>query len=69
MTEEHAAPERLEVGHVDLREDAPSSYDGVAAVLWVPDPEQRHGWREFYVRKPGGPGGPEKPGGGKWGFG
>lgn len=22
----------------------------VKAVLWVPDPEQRHGWREYYVR-------------------
>lgn len=20
------------------------------AVLWVPDPEQRHGWREVYVK-------------------
>jgi hypothetical protein len=20
------------------------------AVLWVPDPEQRHGWREYYVK-------------------
>lgn len=20
--------------------------------LWVPDPEQRHGWREFYVAHP-----------------
>lgn len=22
-----------------------------AGVLWVPDPEQRHWWREFYVRR------------------
>lgn len=22
---------------------------GTAATLWVPDPEQRHGWREYYV--------------------
>lgn len=22
-----------------------------AAVLWVPDPEQRSGWREFYVQR------------------
>ena len=21
-------------------------------VLWLPDPEQRHGWREWYCRKP-----------------
>lgn len=27
--------------------------DKPAGVLWVPDPEQRHGWREFYVDKPG----------------
>jgi hypothetical protein len=24
-----------------------------AGVLWVPDPEQRHGWREVYIDKPG----------------
>ena len=30
---------------------------GVASCLWLPDPEQRNGWREFYiyrdVQKPG----------------
>ncbi len=26
--------------------------DHPACVLWVPDPEQRHGWREVYVDKP-----------------
>lgn len=26
------------------------------AVLWVPDPEQRHGWREFYIRRERKPG-------------
>lgn len=33
-------------------------------VLWVPDPEQRHFWREHYVRlpKPGRPIGFRKPG-------
>ena len=37
------------MGHAES--DAVSSaLDGVAAVLWVPDPEQRHGWREVYVR-------------------
>jgi hypothetical protein len=57
------APESLSVGKVDLREDAPSSWEGIRAVLWLPDPEQRHFWREFYVRdKP-----PAKPGG-KLGF-
>lgn len=25
-----------------------------AAVLWVPDPEQRKGYREYYVKKPNG---------------
>jgi hypothetical protein len=24
----------------------------VAGKLYVPDPEQRNGWREFYVHKP-----------------
>ena len=38
-----------------------------AGSLWVPDPEQRHGWREFYIRrdatpKPGRPMGFGKPG-------
>ena len=23
----------------------------VLAVLWVPDPEQRHGWREVYIAR------------------
>lgn len=35
------------------------------AVLWVPDPEQRHGWREAYiypVEKPRPPVGFRKPG-------
>lgn len=32
------------VGAVDEKPD-------VAAVLWVPDPEQRHGWREYYVNR------------------
>lgn len=32
-----------------------SGSDHPAAVLWVPDPEQRRGWRELYVDKPGAP--------------
>ncbi len=34
----------------DMRgpEDAPRP--PLRAVLWLPDPEQRHGWREHYVR-------------------
>ena len=31
--------------------EADDSTDYPAAVLWEPDPEQRHGWREFYVKK------------------
>lgn len=26
--------------------------DATVGTLWVPDPEQRHGWREFYVARP-----------------
>lgn len=29
-----------------------SELTDIAAVLWVPDIEQRHGWREFYVKRP-----------------
>jgi hypothetical protein len=36
-----------EVGKVEESADA----ERPAAVLWVPDPEQRHGWREYYVKK------------------
>lgn len=37
------------IGHAEVgREDD----DRPAAVLWIPDPEQRYGWREFYVRRP-----------------
>jgi hypothetical protein len=39
--------------------DAESDASQWAAVLWVPDPEQRRGWREYYVRKKAA----EKPGG------
>ncbi len=37
------------------RADAPATYDGVLSVLWLPDPEQRHGWREHYIRAPEAP--------------
>lgn len=53
----------LPTGRLDLREDAPSSWEGIRAVLWLPDPEQRHFWREHYVRERP----PAKPGG-KIGF-
>jgi hypothetical protein len=34
-----------------------------AGVLWVPDPEQRHWFREVYVRKPGADDKPGRPAG------
>jgi hypothetical protein len=51
----------LGTGHVEADEARPATgyYDGVRAVLWVPDPEQRHGWRELYVHEPAA----KKPGG------
>lgn len=32
-------------------EEFSSDEDRPACVLWLPDPEQRHGWREYYVKK------------------
>lgn len=58
------SPERLATGSTQsVQEDAPSSYVGVKAVLWLPDPEQRHGWREFYIRDQ-----EQKPGSKRYGF-
>ena len=37
-------------------EEGPGRMDQYAAVLWVPDCEQRHGWREYYVKRPPKPG-------------
>lgn len=56
------ANQQLETGHVEVSSAPPTGYDGVSAVLWLPDPEQRHGWREYYVLAPS-----QKPGG-KVGF-
>lgn len=30
--------------------------DHPAAVLWIPDIDARHGWREYYVRRTAKPG-------------
>lgn len=50
----------LASGHADSNvAPTPTEFDGVRAVLWLPDPESRHGWREFYVREPE----KKKPGG------
>jgi hypothetical protein len=61
------------VGHGEVTEagsgSGSTSASRPAAVLWIPDPEQRRGWREYYVyrdepaRCPMGFRGPEgKPG-------
>jgi hypothetical protein len=54
----------IEAGNVEELDSTP---DRPIAVLWLPDPEQRHGWREYYVAKhaapkPGRPLGFRKPG-------
>lgn len=39
--------------------------DAMLGPLWVPDPEQRHGWREYWIHpepRPGRPMGFRKPG-------
>jgi hypothetical protein len=38
------------MGHAES-DVASTALDGVAAILWIPDPEQRHGWREVYVKR------------------
>jgi len=61
MTDDEQDKPSMQQGKVEtIAESGLSPY---AAVLWVPDPEQRRGWREYYVRKGGQP---PKPGG--WGF-
>ncbi len=50
----------LRIGRVESSVvTAPTAFSGLRAILWLPDPEQRHGWREFYVYDPPTP----KPGG------
>ena len=50
-------------GSSEAGSDQAATFDGVAAVLWVPDPEQRRGWREVYVKQT------TKPSGRSMGFG
>jgi hypothetical protein len=38
----------IDVGSAEKLDEAD---DRPVAVLWVPDIEQRHGWREYYVKK------------------
>jgi hypothetical protein len=65
------SPSSDSVGHGEVTEagSGSTSTSRPAAVLWIPDPEQRRGWREYYVyrdepaRRPMGFRGPEgKPG-------
>jgi hypothetical protein len=45
-------PRPLDTGAVSVHEIAtPTRLGDVAAILWVPDPEARRGWREFYVNR------------------
>ena len=44
-------PTPLSVGFASGADDGDGT-DTSMPVLWVPDPEQRHGWREFYCAKP-----------------
>jgi hypothetical protein len=50
----------VEVGSV---EQVTEETEHPIAVLWVPDIEQRHGWREYYVKKS-----TPKPGARKMGY-
>lgn len=50
----------IEVGTV---EQVTEETDRPVCVLWVPDIEQRHGWREYYVKKAA-----PKPGARKMGY-
>lgn len=57
-------PRELSTGFADADVDESLAWDSrVRAILWLPDPEMRRGWREFYVRQSAAP----KPGG-KIGF-
>lgn len=50
-------PANLGLGTVhDLADSSDDEPSKPAQILWVPDPEQRHGWREWYVS-------PDKPNG------
>lgn len=43
-------PPMQSVGSIsDFTTDDSSETKYPSAVLWIPDPEQRHGWREFCV--------------------
>jgi hypothetical protein len=54
----------LQQGHASSTVGAEDAPQKVAAVLWVPDIEQTHGWREYYVYRD-----EPKPGARPFGFG
>lgn len=56
-------PEDTVVFEVGTAEEQTLDPDRPAAVLWLPDPEQRHGWREYYVKREG-----PKPGSRRMGY-
>lgn len=57
-------PQRLDKGSVEVGPEPIPSISDYAAVLWVPDPEARHWWREYVVQRDR----PPKPGSRAWGF-
>lgn len=44
-------PEDTVTHEVGSAEKIEEDVDRPVCVLWIPDPEQRHGWREYYVKK------------------
>lgn len=57
-------PQPLQPGKVDMVQEAPTEIGQYVARLLVPDPEQRRGWREFWIKRTNQP----KPGGRGMGF-
>lgn len=57
--DQYEPPWELQTGRVEVEPSTSrGEFEGIRAILWLPDPEARRGWREFYVRdavpKPGG---------------
>lgn len=58
-------PTFLGIGQAHPVSEAHEEKGDIVGRLYVPDPEQRHGWREFYVHREPAP----KPGARPIGFG
>lgn len=56
----------LGFGNIQTLEPPPDDRGEIAGKLYLPDPEQRHGFREYYVHRPPAP---SKPGARPIGFG